>query len=120
MDETTSQTQESESNGLLQWFEDRFNDLLDFLYSLLLTLLDMLKDLFFWIIEQLLDLTLLIISGLDSFFSGLDVAQYINALPPEVQYFASAVGLSQAMGMIIIAITIRFLLQLIPFVRLGS
>lgn len=106
--------------GLLDWLQDTYNDFLNFLYSMFLTVVDMFKDLFFWITEQLLDLSLLIVTGLDSFFSGLDVASYINSIPPSVQYYASAVGLSQAMGMIIIAITIRFLLQLIPFVRLGS
>ena len=105
---------------MLDWLADTWNDLQTFLYSLVLTVQDIMKDIGIFFFESFLDVSLLAINGLDSFFSGLDVASYINSLPSEVSYYASALGLSQAMGMIIIAITIRMLLQLIPFVRLGS
>lgn len=106
--------------GLLNWLQEKFVELQQFLYSLVLTLFDILKDIFFFIMESLFDLSILIVKGLDSLFSGLDLASYINALPPEVKFYASAIGLSEATAMIISAIAIRFLLQLIPFVRFGS
>ena len=79
-----------------------------------------MEDISIYIFESFMNISVLAVQGLDGLFSGLDIAQYINALPPEATYYASALGLSQAMAMIIISITIRFLLQLIPFVRLGS
>lgn len=105
---------------MLDWFANTWNELQTFLYSLVLTVQDIMKDIGIFFFESFMDISLLAIDGLDSFFAGLDVASYINGLPSEVTYYASALGLSQAMGMIIIAITIRMLLQLIPFVRLGS
>lgn len=105
---------------MLDWLAETWNDLQTFLYSLVLTVQDIMKDIGIFFFESFMDISLLAVDGLDSFFAGLDVASYIDALPPEVSYYASALGLSQAMGMIIIAITIRLLLQLIPFVRLGS
>lgn len=105
---------------MLDWLSNTWNEAKQFFYSLVLTVQEIFKDIFIWLFDSFMDISLLAISGLDSFFSGLDVASYINALPPEVSYYASAIGLSQAMGMIIIAITIRLILQLIPFVRLGS
>ncbi|WP_240503609.1 MULTISPECIES: DUF2523 family protein [Pseudoalteromonas] len=91
-----------------------------FMYSILLTFYEMFRDLLYWLMESFLDLTIVILNGLGSLFDGLDVSSYINSIPPSAAYFASASGLGQATGMIISALTIRFLLQLIPFVRLGS
>jgi len=105
---------------MLDWFATTWNEAKQFLYSIVLTVQEIFKDMFIWLFESFLDISILAINGLDSFFTGLDIANHINSLPPEVSYYASALGLSQAMGMIIIAITIRLLLQLIPFVRLGS
>ncbi|MDB2355738.1 DUF2523 family protein [Pseudoalteromonas sp.] len=104
----------------MQWFADTWNEAKQFFYSIVLTIQEIHKDMSIWLFESFLDISLMAIQGLDVFFAGLDIATYINALPPSVSYYASALGLSQAMSMIIIALTIRLLLQLIPFVRLGS
>lgn len=105
---------------MLDWLAERWNALVDFLYSLLLSLFDILKDLFYFIIEALFGLVVLILDGLGALFSGLNVAQYMSALPPETIGVISRIGLGEAMGMIVVSITIRMFLQLIPFVRLGS
>ena len=105
---------------MLDWFAARWNDLVDFLYSLLLSLLDMLKDLFYWIMEQLLSFGALILSGIGSLMSGLNISQYMGFLPPETIHIISIIGLGEAMGMIVTCLMVRFFLQLIPFVRWGS
>jgi len=105
---------------MLDWFAQRWNALVDFLYSLVLSLLDILKDLFYFIIESLFALVLLMLDGLGALFSGLNVTQYISAIPPGTAHIMSSIGLAEAMGMIVVCITIRIGLQLIPFVRLGS
>lgn len=105
---------------MLDWFVGAFNDFIDFLYRLLLTLFDMLKDIFIWIMEQLLNLGQLLLSGMGSLLSGLDIASYWSLIPPETGYYLNVLGVSQAPGMIVTALSIRFLLQLIPFVRWGS
>lgn len=80
---------------------------------------DMLTDLFCWAFESILRLVVTIVGGVD--FSGLvSQAGAWAALPPEVTATLSAVGISQAMGIIISACMIRITLQLIPFTRLGS
>lgn len=61
-----------------------------------------------------------------NFINGLDMTEYLeltaiwNTLPPQAIQTIAAIGLHQAVGVIITAIVIRFVLQLIPFVRLGS
>lgn len=107
-------------SALLDWLVDTWNDFVDFLYQIILSLLDMLKDLFIWIVEQLMTVAKLAIDGLGSLLGGLDIASYFSAIPPETGYYLNALGVSQGMAMIATALTIRFLLQLIPFVRLGS
>ncbi|WP_419147509.1 DUF2523 family protein [Pseudoalteromonas 'SMAR'] len=105
---------------MLAWLVQTWEDFKLFVYSMMLTFFDALKDILFWLMESFLDLIIVILDGLGTLFDGLNVAQYINAIPPTTQYFATASGLGQAMGMIITSLTIRFLLQLIPFTRLGS
>lgn len=105
---------------MLDWLASRFNDFVDFMWRLVLSLFDMFKDLFYFIIESLLDVGVVMLQGVGSLMNGLDVAQYMTALPPETTNMLSQVGLSQAMGMIVTCLTVRFILQMIPFVRWGS
>ncbi|HDM8072463.1 TPA: DUF2523 domain-containing protein, partial [Vibrio harveyi] len=44
----------------------------------------------------------------------------MTSIPPTVAWVFAAVGLPQCLSIILAAITIRLLLQLIPFTRLGS
>lgn len=99
---------------------DAYTAITDFFYNLVITIGDMLKDLGCLAFETLIDLVLLILDGLGSLFNGLNFANYFSALPSEVIYFANICSLGTCMGMIVTALTIRMLLQLIPFVRLGS
>jgi hypothetical protein len=105
---------------MLDWLVETWNIFVDFLYSIVLTVYEIQKDFFLWILDQVFTVVLHILDGLGYLFQGLDVAQYISAIPPQTAHIASQIGLSQAMGMIITALTIRFFLQLIPLVRLGS
>ncbi|MDF5683562.1 DUF2523 family protein, partial [Vibrio parahaemolyticus] len=47
-------------------------------------------------------------------------SQYMTSIPPTVSWVFAAVGVPQCLSIILAAITIRLLLQLIPFTRLGS
>ena len=105
---------------MLDWLAQRWNDFVDFMWRLVLSLFDMFKDFFIWIMESLLDVAIVMLDGVGALMNGLDVAQYFSALPPETSYMLSQVGLSQAMGMVITSISVRFILQTIPFVRWGS
>lgn len=92
----------------------------DFFYSLILSLQTILKDICIWFFDAVMGLAVMLLGGMGDIFSSLNVAQYINAIPGDVASVLSLIGLSEATGMIIIAITIRLMLQLIPFTRLGS
>ena len=105
---------------MLEWLVQTWEDFKFFAYQIVLTIGEFFKDIFIWIFEQVLSLVILILDGLSAMFDELNIASYINGIPSSVTYFASASGLSEAMGMIITALTIRFFLQLIPFVRWGS
>ncbi|AWA91556.1 DUF2523 domain-containing protein [Vibrio parahaemolyticus] len=104
----------------MDWLVDLFNKLLVFLYQLLLSLFDMLKDLFFWIVEQVMEAANLLIAGIFALFAPVDMSQYMTSIPPTVSWVLAAVGVPQCLSIILAAITIRLLLQLIPFTRLGS
>lgn len=105
---------------MLQWFQDRWVEFKEFMWSLVLSVFDMLKDLFYFMFESIMDLSLLAMEGLDQYFDGLNITAYLTNIPSNVAYVLNAIGVPQALTMIMTAITIRLLLQLIPFTRLGS
>ena len=105
---------------MLNWFANRWNDFVDFMWRLMLSLFDMLKDFFYWIMEQLFEVGIIIIDSVGSLMNGLNVAQYISALPTTTAHMMSQIGIGEAMGMIITCLSVRFILQMIPFVRWGS
>ncbi|ELA8374249.1 DUF2523 domain-containing protein [Vibrio alginolyticus] len=104
----------------MDWLVDLFNKLLVFLYQLLVSLFNMLKDLFFWAVEQVMDMVNMLLSGVFVLFSPVDMSQYMTSIPPTVSWVMAAVGLPQCLSIILSAITVRLMLQLIPFTRLGS
>ena len=104
----------------MDWLVDLFNKLVEFLYKLLITLIDMIKDVFFWVMEQIFETVNVLVSWVMGFLSPIDISQYLTAFPPEVAWVMSAIGVPQAMTIILTCLTIRLLLQLIPFTRLGS
>lgn len=105
---------------MFDWIVDLFNTLLDFLYRLVLSLVDMLSDMLLGLFEQILEIGKGLISLISDMLAPVDISQYMTGLPSGVAWVMSQIGLPQALVIIITAITIRIILQLIPFVRLGS
>jgi hypothetical protein len=80
---------------------------------------DFVQDAACWVFESALKLAITILGGFD--FSGLSAALGSWAgLPASTLEVLSAVGFSQALGLVLTACGIRLMLQLIPFTRLGS
>lgn len=107
-------------NDLIAWFFGLFQSLVDFLYSLTLTLFDFLKDFFWWILDEIFQAIILVMDSLSLSLNSLSPLTYIDAIPDTTKYFMAAVGFNECMGMLVAAITVRILLRLIPFVRLGG
>lgn len=107
-------------DSIKHFFIGIWNDFVEFMHSIMLTLFDLLKEVFYFIFETLMDLIILALQGFDYLFEQLDILQYIEGVPTEAANLMGLIGVGEAMGMIVIALTIRFLLQLIPFIRLGS
>ena len=99
-------------DSVLQWFFDLVIDVLDSIWLIL-------QDFLAWTCEELLNIVFMLVNQLD--FSDLD--KYTNAwggLPAEILNVLGLLGIGDACVVIIAAIGIRLILQLIPFVRLGS
>lgn len=103
-----------------QWLIDFGNWLLDILKTMANTLLTMMKDVFLWAFEQIMILVTFILDSMGYLFEGLDITNYLSGIPPGTAWVLSQIGIGEALGMIIAAITIKIFLQLIPFTRLGS
>ena len=80
---------------------------------------DLLRDALTWPFEQIMDVAVSAVQALD--LSGLTgLAQGWGSLPGDVINILALLGVGEAAAIILAAIGIRLVLQLIPFVRLGS
>lgn len=105
---------------VLKPIADFGNWLIDILMSFALTIFELIKDAFLIIFDMFLGLTVVLLDGVGTAMQSIEITQYFSALPGEVQGVLAAVGLGEAVGLIVAALGIRILLQLIPFTRLGS
>lgn len=105
--------------GLANFFKDMWQSFMKFMRDLILTLFDAFIDGFYFLFEMVILVVITLLSGLSE-LGTFTLAPFISDLPPEVTQFLSAMGFPEAVGMIGVALSIRLLLQIIPFVRLGS
>ena len=91
----------------------------DLCKAIVLAVWDMQVDLFCFILDGLLGFVVAMLSAIDlgSLEGALDGW---GGLPPEVYNVIGLIGLGHCFAIIGTAIGIRLVLQLIPFVRLGS
>lgn len=80
---------------------------------------DFVRDAFAWLFDQLLGVAVTALGALNLTGITNNVSSY-GSIPANVMAVMSAIGLGVALGLIASALVIRFTLQLIPFVRLGS
>lgn len=88
--------------------------------SFALTLWDMFKDFFLFVTDTVMTAGIELLNGMAYAFELFDLSQYTSSMPSEVLFILDATGVGTALGMIMTAGAIRLLMQLIPFVRLGS
>jgi len=100
-------------DGLLTW-------LVTFVKTIFLVLWDFLKDLFCWFFDQLLSVVVDLLGAISFNPATFSPQTYLSGAPAEVLSMLVAIQLPACMAMIAVALAIRFGLQLIPFVRLGS
>lgn len=96
--------------GLAKWFLDVFKQIFIDMWNLV-------TDMFCWVLDSALSLASSIVSAITVPF---DPGTYYAMIPAEMANVLGLIGIPQAISMIVAALAIRFLLQLIPFVRLGS
>jgi Protein of unknown function (DUF2523) len=87
--------------------------------SIFVSLWDIFRDVFAWLFEQMLTVATTAIGALDLSGVTSNITSY-GSIPANVMLVMSCIGLGQALAIIAAALVIRFTLQLIPFVRLGS
>ena len=108
---------------IANWLSNVYQAFLTYLYSLLLTLYDALHDFFFSALMLLMDLSLLLVNsmaGLANTVAAYDFVSLLPLLPDEVKAVMACLGFSAAISIRVTSLTIRFMLQTIPFVRWGS
>lgn len=97
-----------------------FEWVLDLIGKVFLSLWTLVTDFFAWILESLLAIVVGALTALGSIPGASLFSGAMEMLPPEAWTFMLRFNLPLCSGIIMGAIVIRLLLQLIPFVRLGS
>lgn len=106
-------------NNLLAWLGNLPQWFLDVLKALLQATADMLVDLFCIILDGLYQ-------GVIALLALIPVSQSLNSTsllagaPAEFIGMLVAIRVPEGLAIIVIALTIRFLLGLIPFIRVGG
>lgn len=96
--------------GLAKWFLAVFK-------QIFVDLWHMITDACLWWFDAGLGLAIGAISMIDAPF---DPQTYYSIIPPDVVNMLGVIGVTQALSIVVSALIIRMILQLIPFVRLGS
>lgn len=104
---------------LPEWLKNAVDTIGDTFVAAVASIADMLKDLFYWLFDMLMTFAVGLLNGLAATLD-FNPGQYISALSPELVNIMGLIRIGEAMTIIGSAIIIRLLLQLIPFVRLGS
>jgi len=104
----------------MSWLKKLWDSFVDFLYRLVLTIFDAVKEVFLWAFDSILELVIVAFDASSSVLSKFDITQYVSMIPPETKEVMALIGFSDAITMVITCGLIRLVLQLIPFVRLGS
>lgn len=80
----------------------------------------MLKDMVCWALDGVMGAGVSLLNTFNDQLPSQNLSSAWAQLPAEVLGMASALGLGEALAIIVAALIIRFLLQMIPFVRWGS
>lgn len=105
--------------GLASFFRGLWDSFTKFMRDLMLTLFDVIIEVFYFLFEMIILVVVNLLNGLTE-LGTFTLAPFVTALPLEVTQILSAIGFPEATAMIGVALFTRLLLQLIPFVRLGS
>jgi hypothetical protein len=103
-----------------QWLIDFGNWLYDICYAAVSTVGVLCENILLTVIDGFFVIGRLALDGVGALLQPFGIQSLFNALPPDVIGMLAAIGLPEALGMIISSITVRLFMQLIPFVRLGS
>lgn len=96
--------------GLAKWFLAVFK-------QIFIDAWNIITDAFCWLFDSALGIAIGAVSAIEAPFNP---QTYYGMIPPDVVNMLGAIGITQALTIVVGALIIRFILQLIPFVRLGS
>lgn len=107
-------------NNLLSWLGGIPAWIFQLLKNLLSSLFDMLADLFAYLLDMLLQGVSGLIALVPMPTVSFNANSYMSGAPAEFIAFAVAIRLPEAFAIIVAALGIRFLLGLIPLIRVGG
>lgn len=94
--------------------------LISVISALTLALTDIGRDVMVWFFSQTMDLIIYILGSIPVPSTAFDASQYWGMLPSGIVQTFSYLGGVEALGIVVSALTVRLLLGLIPFVRIGG
>lgn len=105
--------------NLFQTFVNFAQFLLDCTVQMFVDSWEMVTDVPVWIFESLLDIVSAVLASIN--FTPINNAlSAFGQVPADIANLLGLLGVGEALAVISAALAIRILLQLIPFVRLGS
>lgn len=106
-------------NNFLAWLGGFPAWILQLVHDFLASTFDMLGDLVAFVLDKLFQGVISLL-GLIPVSTSFNANQYMAGAPAEFLGMLVAIRVPEALAILVLALGIRFLLQLIPFIRLGS
>lgn len=94
--------------------------LLIWIKKLVTTLVVIIEDMAAWLLDGFLSIVVSAVRELDQYVPATSFADLAGSLPGEALQAMGASGVGEGLVIVTAALAIRFFLQLIPLVRLGS
>lgn len=106
-------------NNLIDWFSGLPAWIFQLFKDLLSSAFDMLADLFSYLLDQLMQGVTSLLALIPVPSTTFNANQYLAGAPAEFLSMLVAIRIPEALAIIVAALSIRFLLGLIPFIRVG-
>lgn len=107
-------------NNLLSWFGNLPAWIFSLFKNFLASQFDMLADLFCYLLDMLLQGVVALLALIPVSATTFNADNYMAGAPAEFIGMLIAIRVPEAFGIIIVALGIRFLLGLIPLIRVGG
>ena len=102
---------------MIEYIDYLLDSVVNFVVALFDDFIEMFIDLVFWIYEEILNVLGWVIDYVDAELPSLGMEGYWSMVSDDLIQVLNYIDFAQCIGIIVAAITLRFFLNFVPFIR---